>query len=48
MGVIEKLIGSGLFREQIINGVSEDKIRQSREPGLSDYKVMRQKYLLYP
>ncbi len=48
MGVIEKLIGSGLFREQIISGVSEEDIRKSWEPGLSEYKMMRKKYLLYP
>jgi len=48
MGVIEKLIGSGLFREQIINGVSESEIRKSWEPELSQYKSMRLKYLIYP
>ncbi len=48
MGVIEKLIGSGLFREQIINGVSENEIRKSWEPELSKYKSMRLNYLIYP
>ena len=48
MGTIEKLIGSGLFRQQIMDGVPEDEIRASWEPGLSEYKVMRKKYLLYP
>lgn len=48
MGSIEKLIGSGLFRQQIIDGKSEKEIRDSWEPGLSEYKVMRKKYLLYP
>lgn len=48
MGVIENLIGSGLFREQIINGASESEIRASWEPELSRYKVMRLEYLLYP
>lgn len=47
MGVIERLIGSGLFRQQIIDGKSEKEIRASWEPGLSNYKVMRKKYLLY-
>jgi len=47
MGVIERLIGSGLFRQQIIDGKSEKEIRKSWEPGLSKYKVMRKKYLLY-
>jgi uncharacterized protein YbbC (DUF1343 family) len=48
MGTIEKLIGSGLFRQQIIDGKSENEIRASWEPGLSEYKEMRKKYLLYP
>jgi uncharacterized protein YbbC (DUF1343 family) len=48
MGVIERLIGSGLFRQQIIDGVPEAEIRASWEPGLSHYKEMRRKYLLYP
>ena len=48
MGTIERLIGSGLFRQQIIDGKSETEIRASWEPGLSEYKVMRKKYLLYP
>lgn len=48
MGTIEKLIGSGLFRQQIIDGVPEEEIRASWEPGLSQYKEMRKKYLLYP
>jgi len=48
MGTIEKLIGSGLFRQQIIDGKTEKEIRASWEPGLSEYKQMRKKYLLYP
>ncbi len=48
MGVIEYLIGSGQFREQIIKGASEEEIRRSWEPELSEYKEMRKKYLLYP
>lgn len=48
MGTIEKLIGSGLFRQQIIDGVPEATIRASWEPGVSQYKEMRKKYLLYP
>ncbi len=48
MGVIENLIGSGLFRAQIIKGVSESEIRNSWEPELSQYKSMRLNYLLYP
>jgi uncharacterized protein YbbC (DUF1343 family) len=48
MNTIEIQIGSGLFRQQIIDGKSEKEIRDSWEPGLSEYKVMRKKYLLYP
>jgi uncharacterized protein YbbC (DUF1343 family) len=48
MGTIERLIGTGDFRQQIMDGVSEQAIRSSWEPGLSNYKIMRKKYLLYP
>lgn len=48
MGTIEKLIGVADFRKQIIAGKSEKEIRASWEPGLSKYKTMRKKYLLYP
>jgi uncharacterized protein YbbC (DUF1343 family) len=47
MGTIERLIGSGQFRQQIVDAVSEKEIRASWEPGLSEYKIMRKKYLLY-
>ena len=48
MGNIDKLSGTTQFREQIKSGVSEEEIRKSWEPGLSNYKKMRKKYLLYP
>lgn len=48
MGTIEKLVGTSAFRQQIIDGKSEKEIRASWEPGLSSYKTMRKKYLLYP
>ena len=48
MNNVEIQTGSGLFRQQIIDGVPEETIRASWEPGLSDYKLMRKKYLLYP
>ena len=47
MGVIERLVGVADFRQQIIDGKSEAEIRASWEPGLSAYKTMRKKYLLY-
>jgi len=48
MGVIERLVGVDTFRQQVIAGKSEKEIRASWEPGLSEYKTMRKKYLLYP
>ncbi|MHC2991057.1 hypothetical protein OB13_05475 [Pontibacter sp. HJ8] len=48
IGDINKLAGTKQFKEQIIAGVSEEEIRKSWEPGLSQYKQMRMKYLLYP
>ena len=48
MGTIERLAGVDAFRQQIISGVSEKEIRASWEPGLTEYKSMRKKYLLYP
>lgn len=47
MGSIDKLAGTLLFKQQIIAGTSEEEIRKSWEPGLSNYKVMRRKYLIY-
>lgn len=48
MGSFDKLAGSENLRKQIIAGTSEAEIRKSWEPGLSDFKTMRKKYLLYP
>lgn len=48
IGDINKLAGVKEFREQIIAGVPEEEIRKSWEPGLSQYKQMRTRYLLYP
>ncbi len=45
---INKLAGTAIFKQQIIAGASEEEIRKSWEPGLSNYKKMRKKYLLYP
>ncbi|RFS16854.1 exo-beta-N-acetylmuramidase NamZ domain-containing protein [Emticicia sp. C21] len=41
-------IGTDQLRKQIIAGVSEEEIRKSWEPGLSKFKAIRAKYLLYP
>lgn len=48
MGNIDKLAGVYTLKQQIIAGKSEKEIRASWEPGLSQYKEMRKKYLLYP
>ena len=48
MNSIEVQIGVSEFRHQVMKGVPEAEIRKSWEPGLSRYKEMRKKYLLYP
>lgn len=48
IGNIDYLAGTQAFKQQIIDGKSEEEIRQSWEPQLSAYKTMRKKYLLYP
>ncbi len=47
MNSIDKLVGTEKFKQQIIAGASEEEIRKSWEPGLSQFKEMRNKYLLY-
>lgn len=47
MGNFDKLAGVTFLREQIIAGKSETEIRNSWEPGLSEFKMLRKKYLLY-
>jgi uncharacterized protein YbbC (DUF1343 family) len=42
-----KLVGTEQLRKQIEAGKTEAEIRQSWEPALSKYKIMRKKYLLY-
>jgi uncharacterized protein YbbC (DUF1343 family) len=48
MGSFDKLAGVFTLKQQIIAGKTEDEIRKSWEPGLSQYKTLRTKYLLYP
>lgn len=48
MGNFDKLAGTENLKKQITAGVSEKEIRASWEPGLSEYKNTRKKYLLYP
>lgn len=47
MGNIDFRTGDSKFKEQIAAGVSEEEIRKSWEPGLSNYKKMHKKYLIY-
>lgn len=48
IGDINKLAGTDLFQQQVAAGKSVQEIYDSWEPGLSAYKAMRKKYLLYP
>jgi uncharacterized protein YbbC (DUF1343 family) len=48
IGNFDKLAGTSALRSQIIAGASEQTIRQSWEPALSQFKTKRKKYLLYP
>jgi len=48
IGNIDQLAGTDEFRKQIIAGKSVKEIQDSWEPKLSEYKIMRKKYLLYP
>lgn len=47
MGNFDKLAGTTQLKEQIISGKSEKEIRDSWEPGLSDFKKLRTTYSLY-
>ncbi len=44
----DKLAGTENLKRQIIAGTPEAEIRQSWEPGLSNFKKLRKQYLLYP
>lgn len=47
IGNFDKLAGTTQLKQQIISGKSEKEIRDSWEPGLSEFKKIREKYLLY-
>jgi len=47
IGNFDKLAGVPFLRQQIIAGKSEKVIRESWEPGLSEFKKIRNKYLYY-
>ena len=46
-GSLNRLAGNDVLLEQIKSGKSENEIRQSWEPALSNFKKIRKKYLLY-
>ena len=41
------LAGGSVLREQIQRGMTPDQIRESWKPGLTEFRKIRQKYLLY-
>jgi len=43
----DKLAGNNILMQQIKNGVSEKEIRKSWAPGLTIFRAIRKKYLLY-
>lgn len=43
-----RLAGNDKLQQQIIEGLSEEEIRKTWQPGLDSFKVKRKKYLLYP
>lgn len=43
----DRLAGGSILRQQIRQGMTEQTIRKSWEPALSDFKKTRKKYLLY-
>jgi uncharacterized protein YbbC (DUF1343 family) len=45
---INRLAGNDEFMKQVKEGKSEEEIRRSWEPKLSEFKKTRKKYLLYP
>jgi uncharacterized protein YbbC (DUF1343 family) len=47
-GSFNRLAGTTALKQQIIDGLTEEQIRASWDPGLSQYKEKRKKYLLYP
>lgn len=45
--ILELLIGYSDFKNQIINNIDEQTIRKSWETKLNEFKIIRQKYLIY-
>ena len=42
-----KLAGTKTLQQQIEKGLSEDEIRQSWQPGLKEFRLKRERYLIY-
>jgi uncharacterized protein YbbC (DUF1343 family) len=42
-----KLAGNSTLKQQIIQGMTENQIRDSWQPGISNFNTIRKKYLLY-
>jgi len=47
-GFFEKLAGTSQLRQQIEDGLSNEEIRESWEVGLSEFREIRNAYLIYP
>jgi uncharacterized protein YbbC (DUF1343 family) len=43
----DRLAGTAILQEQIREGLTEEDIRKSWEPALTNFKKIRKKYLLY-
>jgi len=43
----DRLAGNAILEEQIAQGLTEEEIRKSWEPALSNFKRIRKKYLMY-
>ena len=47
MGFFNRLAGTSKLREQIYAGWTAKEIRATWQPGLQEFRKIRQKYLLY-
>ncbi|MEN9441442.1 MAG: hypothetical protein RLZ33_1519, partial [Bacteroidota bacterium] len=48
IGFFNRLAGTSKLRQQLLAGWSAKEIRATWEPGLAEFKKIREKYLLYP
>jgi uncharacterized protein YbbC (DUF1343 family) len=47
-GYFNTLAGTAKLRQQIVDGMSADEIRETWKTGLEEYAVIRNRYLIYP